>query len=104
MEYSINKLSKLAGISTRTLRYYDEIGLLKPKRISSSGYRIYGKDEVELLQHILFFKELGFDLQTIKQIIADPNFDKKQALLSHREKLLERQKQIEMLIQNVNKL
>jgi len=103
MEYSINKLSKLAGISTRTLRYYDEIGLLKPKRISSSGYRIYGKDEVELLQHILFFKELGFDLQTIKQIIADPNFDKKQALLSHREKLLERQKQIEMLIQNVNK-
>ena len=49
MEYSINRLAKLAGISTRTLRYYDEIGLLKPKRISSNGYRVYGKKEVDLL-------------------------------------------------------
>lgn len=103
MEYSINKLSQLAGVSTRTLRYYDEIGLLKPKRISSSGYRIYGKEELELLQHILFYKELGFELLTIKQNITDPHFDKRRALLSHREILLERKKQIDALIQNVNK-
>lgn len=50
MEYTISQLAKLAGISTRTLRYYDEINLLKPKRINSSGYRIYGQEEVDRLQ------------------------------------------------------
>ena len=54
MEYTVQKLSKLAGISTRTLRYYDEIGLLKPLKINSSGYRIYGQNEVNKLQQILF--------------------------------------------------
>lgn len=58
MEYSIKKLSETAGVSTRTLRYYDEIGLLKPARVSSSGYRIYGKKQVDILQQILFYKEL----------------------------------------------
>ena len=74
MEYTINNLSKLAGVSTRTLRYYDEIGLLKPKRISTSGYRIYGEDEVNLLQQILFYKELGISLDEIKEIGAIPTF------------------------------
>ncbi|MDX5641042.1 MerR family transcriptional regulator, partial [Clostridioides difficile] len=59
MEYTVQKLSKLAGISTRTLRYYDEIGLLKPLKINSSGYRIYGQNEVNKLQQILFYRELG---------------------------------------------
>ena len=63
MEYTVQKLSKLAGISTRTLRYYDEIGILKPLRISSSGYRIYGKKEVDALQQILFYRELGLSLE-----------------------------------------
>ena len=53
MEYSVNKLSKMSGISARTLRYYDEIGILKPARIASSGYRIYGRREVDVLQQIL---------------------------------------------------
>ena len=52
MEYTIQKLSKLAGVSTRTLRYYDEINILKPARINSSGYRIYGQKEVDRLQQI----------------------------------------------------
>ncbi len=56
MEYTVQKLSKLAGISTRTLRYYDEIGLLKPLKINSSGYRIYGQNEVNKLQQILFIE------------------------------------------------
>jgi len=60
MEYTVQKLGKLAGISTRTLRYYDEIGILKPARINSSGYRIYGQAEVDRLQQILFYRELGF--------------------------------------------
>ena len=59
MEYTVQKLGQLAGISARTLRYYDEIGLLKPTRINSSGYRIYGATEVDRLQQILFYRELG---------------------------------------------
>lgn len=59
MEYTVNGLSKLAGVSTRTLRHYDEIGLLKPMKINSSGYRIYGPNEIDQLQQILFFRELG---------------------------------------------
>ena len=69
MEYTILKLGKLAGVSTRTLRYYDEIGLLKPTRINSSGYRIYGSPEVDRLQQILFYRELGVGLMDIKKIV-----------------------------------
>ena len=67
MEYSIKDLSEIAGITTRTLRYYDEIDILKPAKISDSGYRIYSDNEVDLLQQILFYKELGLDLKTIKR-------------------------------------
>jgi len=63
MEYTVKGLSKLAGVSTRTLRYYDEIGLLKPMRTNSSGYRIYGQKEIDLLQQILFYRELGVSLK-----------------------------------------
>lgn len=80
MEYTVQKLSKLACISTRTLRYYDEIGLLKPLKINSSGYRIYGQNEVNKLQQILFYRELGINLENIKNIINSPNFDSLSAL------------------------
>ena len=98
MEYSIKKLSEIAGVSTRTLRYYDEIGLLKPARVSSSGYRIYGKKQVDILQQILFYKELGMSLDEIKEIIQNPNFDRINALKEHKIKLLEKRKQIDMLL------
>ena len=98
MEYSIKKLSEIAGVSTRTLRYYDEIGLLKPARVSSSGYRIYGKKQVDILQQILFYKELGISLDEIKEIIQNPNFDRINALKEHKIKLLEKRKQIDMLL------
>lgn len=101
MEYTVQKLGQLAGVSTRTLRYYDELGLLKPARISSSGYRIYGHAEVDLLQQILFFRELGLGLEQIKQIIQDPTFDKANALKEHREQLLDRRRQLDVLIRNV---
>lgn len=103
MEYTIQKLSRLAGVSTRTLRYYDEIELLKPARISSSGYRIYGKEEVDKLQQILFYRELGVSLDSIKNIITSPSFDGVVALKEHREKLLEKRKQLDLLITNVDK-
>lgn len=101
MEYTVQKLSRLAGISTRTLRFYDEIGILKPARINSSGYRIYGQSEVDRLQQILFYRELGFSLDQIKSIMTDPAFDGLQALQTHREQLLDRKKQLELLIRNV---
>lgn len=103
MEYTINALGKLAGVSTRTLRYYDEIGLLKPARINSSGYRIYGQKEVDLLQQILFYRELDVPLETIKKMMAFPSFDVKEALKEHHEKLLAKNQQIQQLIINVEK-
>ncbi|AKL96491.1 HTH-type transcriptional activator TipA [Clostridium aceticum] len=103
MEYTIQKIAKLAGISTRTLRYYDEIGILKPARINSSGYRIYGEKEVDKLQQILFYKELDLDLIEIRKIIASPKFDEIEALKEHKEKLIERSKQLQTLITNVSK-
>lgn len=102
MEYTIQKLSLLAGVSTRTLRYYDEIDILKPARINSSGYRIYGREEVDRLQQILFYKELGLPLDQIKEIITSPSFNAADALQEHREKLLNKRKQLDRLIANVD--
>jgi DNA-binding transcriptional MerR regulator len=103
MEYSINKLGKLAGVSTRTLRYYDEIGLLKPAKVNSAGYRIYGTEQVERLQQIMFYRELGVELEKIGRIIGAPGFVKLDALQNHLVALKERQKQINALITNVEK-
>jgi DNA-binding transcriptional MerR regulator len=103
MEYTVQKLAKLAGVSGRTLRYYDEIGILKPAKINSSGYRIYGLKEVDKLQQILFYRELGMDLESIKNILTSGSFDEKAALIEHKHKLLEKKEQIELLITNVEK-
>ncbi|UED76994.1 MerR family transcriptional regulator [Brevibacillus sp. DP1.3A] len=102
MEYTVQKLGLLASVSTRTLRYYDEIDLLKPARINSSGYRIYGQQEVDRLQQILFYRELGVSLEEIKEILDSPTFDAERALREHREKLLERRAQLDALIANVD--
>ena len=103
MEYTVQKLASLAGVSTRTLRYYDEIGILKPARINSSGYRIYGQAEVDRLQQILFYRELDVSLDRIKEIVTNPTFNGAAALKDHREKLLEKKLQLELLIANVDK-
>ncbi len=103
MEYTVKKLASLAGVSTRTLRYYDEIGILKPARINSSGYRIYGQVEVDTLQQILFYRELEVSLDYIKEIITSPYFDSVAALREHREKLIAKREQLDLLIANVNK-
>lgn len=103
MEYTVQKLSRLAGVSPRTLRYYDEIGILKPARINSSGYRIYGQREVDLLQQIMFYRELGLELSRINEIISNPSFDMVSALIEHRKELLKKRKQLDLLIKNVDK-
>jgi DNA-binding transcriptional MerR regulator len=103
MEYTVQKLGYLAGVSTRTLRYYDVIGILKPARINSSGYRIYGQSEVDRLQQILFYRELGVSLEGIKDMMIAPAFDGQAALREHHEKLLEKHEQLNTLIANVEK-
>ena len=101
MEYTVHKLSQIARISERTLRYYDQIGLLKPSKINSSGYRIYGVNEVDVLQQILFYKELGVDLNNIKNIITNPKFDATKSLKEHLLKLERNKENLEVLITNV---
>lgn len=103
IEYTVQKLGRLAGISTRTLRYYDEIGILKPARINSSGYRIYGQMEVDMLQQILFYRELDVSLDCIKDIVTSPSFDGPSALREHREKLIKKREKLDLLIGNVEK-
>lgn len=103
MEYTVNHLAKLSGVSTRTLRYYDKIGLLKPQQIRSNGYRIYGEHEIDLLQQILFYRALDFSLEEIKEIVYSPSFNREQALKSHLSSLETKKEQIELLIENVRR-
>ena len=103
MEYTVQKLAKLAGVTGRTLRYYDEIGILKPARMTASGYRIYGQEEVDRLQQILFYRELELDLESIQKIINAPSFNEVEALKEHRDKLLTKQKRLEGLIESVDR-
>ena len=76
---TVKQVSELTGISIRTLHYYDEIGLFKPSEVTESGYRLYDESALEVLQQILFFKELDFTLREIKVIMENPQFDKKAA-------------------------
>lgn len=103
MIYTINKLAKISGVSTRTLRYYDQIGLLKPARVSSNGYRIYGQHEVDILQQILFYRELGVELGEIKKLMNAPDFDREKSLQNHLNALQQKKTQIETLIKNVSR-
>ena len=101
MEYTVKELSKISGISTRTLRYYDQIGLLVPPRLSSSGYRIYGDDEADILRQILFYRELGVSLGEIKKLLSFPDGDKEKALQDHLAELVRKKARIETLIDSV---
>ena len=102
MRYTVKQLTKMAGVTTRTLHYYDEIGLLRPASYGDNGYRYYGEDAVLRLQQILFFRELEFSLEQIKTIIDRPDFDMLHALQSHREALLERAGRLACLIDTVD--
>lgn len=95
---TVNEVSKLAGVSIRTLQYYDKIGLLKPAEYTESGYRLYEDTAIERLQQILLFKELEFPLKDIKEIIMSPDFDKKKALDQQIELLTLKKEHLENLI------
>ena len=103
MEYTINKLAKLSGVSTRTLRFYEELGLLSPVRKSGNGYRIYGQKEINQLQQILFYREMNIPLEDIGKILTAKDFDSQKALENHLDALYARRSQLDLLIQNVTK-
>ena len=101
MEYSIQELSRLSGVTTRALRWYDHIGLLKPSRVAESGYRYYGPAEVDRLQDILFYRALGVELAQIKECLDDPSFDRLAALRNHLTALEAERERLEQLIRSV---
>ena len=96
---SISQVAKLTGVSIRTLQYYDEIDLLKPSKLTTSGYRMYDDDALQTLQQILFFKELEFPLKEIKQILEKPYFDRVSAFKKQKELLLLKRDRLDRLIQ-----
>ena len=101
MEYSIQELAKLAGVTTRTLRWYDQIGLLKPGRVAESGYRYYGDAQVDRLQDILYYRALGVELAQIRECLDDPAFDRLAALRSHLAALETEKERLDGLIRSV---
>lgn len=95
---TVNEVSKLAGVSVRTLHHYDAVGLLKPTEVTQAGYRLYNDAALRRLQNILLFRELEFPLKEIKTILDSPNFDASQALAQQIELLELKQKHIGQLI------
>lgn len=103
MVYSISQLSNIAGVSIRTLHYYDEIGLLAPSFVKENGYRYYEEKELLKLQQILLFRELEFPLDEIAQVVNDPNFDLLTALAKHRKLLALKQSRLAKLLKTIDK-
>ena len=103
MAYSIKKIADLAGVTTRALRYYDEIGLLSPAGIGENGYRYYDQGNLMRLQQILFFRELDVPLDDIQLIMSQPDFNLVGALENHRKALKNRASRLEKLINTVDR-
>src|SRR5690242_20642565 len=103
MSYSVKELAEMAGVSARTLHYYDEIGLLRPVRNPHNGYRIYDRPALLRLQQILFLRELGIPLEEIQAILDRPSFDILAALEQHWMALTARQERLTALIQTVER-
>ena len=103
MPYTVKQLADLAGISRRTLHYYDQIGLLEPSSVGENGYRFYGQDAVLRLQQVLFYRELELGLDEIRAILDRPDFDVGRALQAHRKALQHRIERLEALIGTIDK-
>jgi DNA-binding transcriptional MerR regulator len=103
MDMKVKEVAELVGVSIRTLHHYDQIGLLSPKEITDSGYRLYSEENLETLQQILFFKELGFTLKEIKKIINSPSFNRQEALILQRKMLIEKRNKVDKMIETIDK-
>jgi MerR family transcriptional regulator, thiopeptide resistance regulator len=100
--YTVKQLSDLAGVSIRTLHYYDEIGLLEPASVGQNGYRYYDETDLLKLQQILFFREMDLGLLQIKDIVDRPEFDLLSALQAHRRALQDKIQRLQCLIDTVD--
>lgn len=103
MSYTVKKLAKLSGVTERTLRWYDIIGLLKPAYYGNNGYRYYEEEQLLLLQQILFFRELDFPLDEIRRLITKNDFDKVDALNMHKKSLQKSLERTKKLIKTIDK-
>jgi DNA-binding transcriptional MerR regulator len=102
MYYKIKEIARIAGVSTRTIRYYDTIGLLVPVEITDSLYRLYDESSINRLQLILLYKEIGFELQQIKTILDQPNLDYVQLLLEQRDTIKKRIETLHTIVNTIN--
>lgn len=103
MVYTVTKLAKISGVTVRSLHWYDEVGLLKPAYYGTNGYRYYEEHQLLILQQILFFRELGFELKQIQKILGRGDFDKIVALSSHRQILENNLQRTRKLIKTIDK-
>ena len=103
MKMHINEFAKLAGVSVRTLHYYDEIGLLKPAEVDQqNGYRFYDENSILRMQEILFYRELDFSLKSIIEILSSPDYDKEKALAEQKKLLILKKERLERLISAID--
>ena len=103
MSITVKRVAAISGVSVRTLHFYDEIGLLKPARQRANGYRLYEEPQLLMLQQILFYRELGFELKQIKEVLSRPDFEKAASLQSHRKTLQNNLARTRTLIETIDK-
>lgn len=103
MAYTVKELANISGVSVRTLHWYDKKGLLQPSYYGNNGYRYYEEPELLILQQILFFRELGLSLNTIKKCLTQDNFDKAQTLKIHKKVLSKEIERKQQLIKTIDK-
>ncbi|MHB1342002.1 MAG: MerR family transcriptional regulator [Coriobacteriia bacterium] len=103
MPYTVSDVARTARVSVRTLHHYDEIGLLHPSERTDAGYRLYTDQDLELLQQVLFFKELGFELGDIRGLITGPGYERAETLAAQREWLSEKRNHLDRMIASVDK-
>lgn len=102
MRFSIGQAARMLGVSVRTLRHYDEIGLVKPTQVGENGYRYYDREAMALLQQVLFYRELGLSLKDIAPLLQVPERERRRALESHRQLLELKKQQLEGLLHLVD--
>lgn len=103
MAYTVGEVAKLAHVSVRTLHHYDGLGLLIPSERSEAGYRIYTEEDLDRLQTVLFFRELGFSLEEIRDLVDDPAFDRREALVVQRDLIAEQALRYEAMLGLIDK-
>ena len=103
MTYTVKELADLAGVTRRTLHYYDQVGLLKPAEVAANGYRHYDQGDLLQLQQILFYREMGLSLKDIRKLLNGPDYDVIEALEAHRQGLAGRAERLQALIHTVDR-